>query len=332
MKLFWKDHAPLLLFYFAQMPLVPLLYWLTGEGRSIAIALYGMLLSISVLTLYLGYRYYSQKGLYRQLSTPPLQGIEALEPLGETPLAEATRELLNHYDRYGQEQLLRYRSSMEQHIVFVHRWVHQMKTPLSVIQLTAQELDGPEADSIMEELERLKKGMEMVIHTSRLERFEQDFKVGRTPLLQVVSQALAENRRLFIRKGITPNIQLEEHWIVYSDAKWLQFMLGQLLINAANYTAGEGKKVFVRAYERDADTVLEIRDQGIGIAKEDLNRVFNPYFTGERGRLYHESTGMGLYLVREICNRLGHTVELESEPGMGTVVRLTFGQYKPPVS
>ncbi|MDO3681130.1 sensor histidine kinase [Paenibacillus ehimensis] len=324
MRLFWKEHVPLLLFYFAQMLLVPLLYWLTGEGRPFAIVLYGMLLSASVLAVYLGYRYVSHRELYRQLSHPPAKGSESLRPMGETPLPEAVGELLDRYDRYYQEQLHHHRSGMEQHVVFIHRWVHQMKTPLSVIQLTAQELDDAAADSIMEELERLRKGLEMVIYTSRLERFEQDFMVERTPLRQVVNQALAENRRLFIRKGITPGIQLDESLAVYSDPKWLQFMVGQLLINAANYTEGAGKSVFVRAYEREAATILEIRDEGIGIVKEDLNRVFNPYFTGERGRRHHESTGMGLYLVREVCQRLGHRVELESEPEVGTVVRLRF--------
>ncbi|WP_163858500.1 sensor histidine kinase [Paenibacillus elgii] len=323
MRLFWKEHVALLLFYFAQMLLVPLLYWLTGEGRPLAIVLYGILLSAAVLTVYLSYRYASHRELYRQLSHPSVRG-EGLVPMGEAPLPEAVGELLARYDRYYQEQLHHHRSGMEQHVVFIHRWVHQMKTPLSVIQLTAQELDGAAADSIMEELERLRKGLEMVIYTSRLERFEHDFIVERTPLRQVVNQALAENRRLFIRKGITPSIQVDESLAVYSDPKWLRFMVGQLFINAANYTEGIGKSVFVRAYEREAAAILEIRDEGIGIVKEDLNRVFNPYFTGERGRRHHESTGMGLYLVREVCSRLGHRVELESEHEVGTVVRLRF--------
>jgi len=219
--------------------------------------------------------------------------------------------------------LHRHRSSMKQHAVFINRWVHQMKTPLSVIQLTLQELEGVAADSMMEELERLRKGLEMVIYTSRLEHFEYDLMVEAVKLRKIVNQAIAENRRLFIRKGIMPDIQLGDEW-VYSDTKWLQFVAGQILTNAVNYTEGIGKSVFVRIYSRGKGTVLEFRDQGIGIVKEDLNRIFNPYFTGERGRQYHESTGMGLYLVREICNRLGHDVELESKPGQGTVVRLVF--------
>lgn len=102
-------------------------------------------------------------------------------------------------------------------------------------------------------------------------------------------------------------------------------MLAQVLVNAVNYTAGTDKTVTISAEQTGTGSVLQIKDQGIGISPEDLKRVFNPYFTGERGRQYHESTGMGLYLVREICARLGHTVELQSRPGEGTTVCITFG-------
>lgn len=330
MRLFWNDHIPLLLFYLVQMLLVPLVYWLSGEERPFTIVLYGALLSSSVLILYLGYRYFSQRKLYKQLSHPSEHGIENIQPMGEAPLPEAIHGLLEHYDRYYQKELHHHRSSMEQHVIFINRWVHQMKTPLSVIQLSVQELDdGEAATSMMEELERLRKGLEMVIYTSRLERFEHDFKIERTMLQRVVNQAIAENRRLFIRKGISPHIQLHENLSVYSDQKWLQFIVEQILINAVNYTTEDGKRIFVRTYKRETSLILEIRDQGIGIIKEDLNRVFNPYFTGERGRQYHESTGMGLYLVREVCNRLEHKVELNSKPEVGTVVRLIFEQECP---
>ncbi|SCW63463.1 Signal transduction histidine kinase [Paenibacillus tianmuensis] len=328
MRLFWKDHIPLLLFYLVQIILVPLLYWLTGEGRPFSIVVYGALLSSTVLAVYLSYRYFSLRRFYTQLNNPLEWGRETIQSMGESPLPDAVNRLFSHCDQYYQEELHRYRSSMEQHVIFINRWVHQMKTPISVIQLTVQDLEDTAADGIMEDLEKLRKGLEMVIYTSRLERFEQDFIVENVSLQKVVNQAVAENRRLFIRKGVTPNIQLIENWPVYSDRKWLQFMVGQILINAVNYTEGSGKNVYIHAYQQGDSIILEIRDEGIGITKEDLKRVFNPYYTGERGRQYHESTGMGLYLVREICNRLGHRVELDSEPRMGTTVRLEFSHKR----
>lgn len=157
-----------------------------------------------------------------------------------------------------------------------------------------------------------------------VDRFEDDFQVEVLLLRKTVSEAVSENRRLFIRRGIQADIQVDEEIFVYSDAKWLRFMLTQILTNAVNYTSGTNKTVTVSSTQIGTDTILNITDQGIGISPEDLRRVFNPYFTGERGRQYHESTGMGLYLVHEICNRLGHKVELHSRPGEGTTIRLTF--------
>lgn len=327
MSLFWKEQRPLICFYAAQMILVGLLYWSAGEGQgALTVAFYGELLSGTVLLLYLFYRYIGHRKLYITLGQGRGRALlDIKEPLGEAPLPEAVYRLLLDCDRQHRDELQVYKNRMDQHIVFINRWVHQMKTPLSVIQLVNQELDNDSvASSIQEELERLKRGLEMVLYTSRLDRIEEDFKAEKTGLRQAVSESIAENRNLFIRRGVVPDLRVDAGAAVYTDAKWLRFMLGQLLVNAVNYSDGPGKKIKITAFPLGRRTVLEIRDQGIGIAKEDLKRVFNPYFTGERGRKYHESTGMGLFLVRETCERLGHDVKILSEPGEGTAVQLIF--------
>ncbi|OBZ08995.1 hypothetical protein A8L34_22885 [Bacillus sp. FJAT-27264] len=323
MKLFWKNQLPLVLFYLLQMLLVPVLYWISGENRPISIVLYGMLISSVILLLYLCYRYVQHRRLYAVLSLQHTSD-NYLSPLGDSPLPEAVSELMQRMDRQYQEQLNTHVTRMDQHIVFMNRWVHQMKTPLSVIQLTLQDLEDDAATSIQEEVEQLRKGLEMVIYTSRLDRFEEDFQVEALLLRQIVSAVVSENRRLFIRRGIHAEIRIDPDLSVYSDAKWLMFMLSQLLTNAVNYTSGSGKTVTITAERQGLNTLLMISDQGIGISPEDLKRVFNPYFTGEQGRQYHESTGMGLYLVREICARLGHQVKLESQVQVGTTVQIIF--------
>ncbi|QDH20460.1 sensor histidine kinase [Saccharibacillus brassicae] len=325
MKLFWRDQLPLLLFFAFQALLVPLLYWISGEERPPDIILYGLLLSAAVLAAYLAFRYAALRRLYTRLSHPDVPRSDRLEPLGESLLAEAVSELIRVYDRQYEEELAARRSAMERHVTFIGRWVHQMKTPLSVLQLSAREIEDEDlADSVAEELDRLRRGLEMVIYTSRLERFEHDFAAERVKLALPVREALAEQRRLFIARRMVPVVDVAEDAEVYTDAKWLQFILGQILTNAVQYTEGSGKKVFIRAYPRGPRLLLEIRDEGIGIVKEDLNRVLHPYFTGQRGRQYKESTGMGLYLVSEVCRHLDHRLELESEPGLGTTVRIEF--------
>ncbi|MFS0838483.1 sensor histidine kinase [Paenibacillus sp. 1P03SA] len=324
MSLFWKDHKPLLLFYLAQMLLVPALYWLSGEGRPPGIVLYGMAISFAVLLVYFLFRYWQQSMLYKRLDDPSSAADGSFEIPGDSPLAEAFREVLRVKEQAYEKRLHESQSRMDRHIEFMNRWVHQMKTPLSVMQLTLRELEDEHMQSLQEELDRMRKGLETVLYTSRLDRFNEDFRVEPANLLRIVSESVAENRRLFIRKGIAAKLLVGESLEVYTDRKWLRFMLGQILTNAVNYSAGKGDSVTIAAVRQGSATVLEITDQGIGIAPEDLKRVFNPYFTGQRGRQYHESTGMGLYLVKEIAGKLGHAVELQSEAGAGTTVRIIF--------
>lgn len=329
MRLFWKEQLPLLLFLVPQILLVPFIYWLAGSGQS-EIALYALLLSFTLLLGCLIYRYVSHREVYRRLTEPPRTLEELLQPVGETPLALALQELLESGYRLYEAELDRYGKQREHQSAFAGRWVHQMKTPISVIQLTLENEREketiPEAtlDSIQEELDRLRTGLEMALYTSRLEQFEHDFHVAPVSLLKVVNEAVADHRKLFIRKSVSPDIRIGEELEVYSDKKWLTFVVGQLITNAVNYSAGAGDKVEFTACVRGKKTVLEVRDYGIGILKEDIRRVFEPYYTGQRGRQYRESTGMGLYLVGEVCTRLGHKVELVSEPGQGTTVRLLF--------
>ncbi|RCX21505.1 signal transduction histidine kinase [Fontibacillus phaseoli] len=326
MKLFWKEQLPLILFFTVQMLLVPFIYGLTGEGRPLRIILYGILLSVSVLAVYLGYRYFTHRAMYKSLSAEEPPGELFNPPLGEAALPEALHERLAQFERQYREQLHRHQSRTEQHLTFMNRWVHQMKTPLSVIQLTLADVEDEPAESIREELERIRKGLDMVLHTARLEHFEQDFAVEAVGLLGAAREAVVENRTLFIRKGITPKFDIGDEVRVFTDAKWFRFMLGQILTNAVNYSGGPGKTVVLTAEDIGEHIKLRIRDEGIGIAQEDINRVFHPYFTGERGRQYHESTGMGLYLVREIAGKLDHDIELESMPGEGTTISLTLSK------
>jgi signal transduction histidine kinase len=329
MRLFLRDQLPLIGFYLLQLLLVPCVYWLSGEERPMRIVLYGILLSTVVLIVYLTVRYFQLHQYYCVLQHPQRLVQEPIQSLGNAPLAEALQGLMHELERNRQNEIGQLRSHNEQQVVFMNRWVHQMKTPLSIIQLTLEDVEDTTAGSIQDELDKMRKGLEMVLHSSRLEQFEGDFRVELLSLREVVRSSIAENRRLFIRRGITPDIRMDNDLQVYSDSKWLRFMFTQILTNAVNYSASKaGKKVIITAYMEEERIVLDIQDQGIGISAEDIHRVFNPYFTGERGRQYHESTGMGLYLVREISSRLGNQIELFSKPDEGTLVRFSWMNRK----
>lgn len=324
MKLFLREQIPLIVVYLAQLILITTVYRLDG-GSGVSVSLYAALLSTCLLLGYLAYRYLSNRTFYERLETLPSSLDEAGGPSQDSPLSVSLRGLLGSQFRLYKNDLHSYRHKLEEHIHFINQWVHGMKTPLSVIHLMIQDKDGPPFTAIGDELDRLKKGLDTVLYTARLDTFEHDFYVERLDLETLVRGVTSEQKRLFIRNRIFPSIKIEGRIAVTTDEKWLSFVLTQLITNAIRYTTEVGKHVYFHGYiQEDKRAVLEIRDEGVGIPAGDLPRVFDPYFTGVNGRTFQESTGMGLYLVKQICGKLGHEVSICSEEGKGTTVRIIF--------
>lgn len=326
MRLFLQEQRPLIVVYIAQLLLVSLIYRLDGY-RNGKVVLYAYMISLLLLLGYLAFRYIANRSFYRRLAQPiageAVTGESSAES-SHTPLAEALQQLLRSQFRQYSTELHNYKHKIEGHLHFINQWAHQMKTPISVIHLILQDDDDPRFAAIGDELDRLKKGLDLVLYTARLDTFEHDFYVEQLPLEQVVRGVTSEQKRLFIRRRIYPAVRIESGLTAASDEKWLSFVLTQILTNAVRYTLKEQGTVHLTGYARGEQAVLEIRDEGIGIPASDLPRVYDPYFTGENGRRFQESTGMGLYLVKQILDKLGHALEIESKVGEGTTVRIIF--------
>lgn len=323
MKLFLREQMPLIFVYLAQLVLVLFVFWIDGY-RDYSIILYAGILSSCVFTAFLVYRYFTHRIFYRRLEEPHASLNEFLEAGSGGPLAVKLHQLLKSQYRQFQNEKQLYQLKLKNHIQFINQWVHQMKTPLSVIHLMIQDEDEPCFTSIGDELDRMKKGLEMVLYTARLDEFEHDFYAEKLPLEKVVRSAVSNQKRLFIRNRVFPAFEMEESLMVASDEKWLSFVITQLITNAVRYTPEANRRMILRGYQRNSTVVLEVEDEGVGIPASDLPRIFDPYFTGENGRNFQESTGMGLYLVKQICEKLGHQIEIESTVNKGTTVRIIF--------
>lgn len=328
MKLFLRNQWAFAAFFVVQLILLLLIFALDGYWNS-SLMIYAIFLSLFFAGGFLLSRYLTHRTIYQRLSNPVHSLEELTQTHGNAPLCRAMDENCLEQYRLYKEELHAYENKQRDHITFIQQWVHQMKTPLSVIHLLLQDDDDPKSESVREEVDRLKRGLETILYLARLDRFEQDFLIEPVNLRTLAQEAVAENKRLFIRNQVYPELQIDEHWSAESDDKWLSFVLNQLLVNAVRYSAGKSSKVTIRAYERGSQVVLEVQDYGIGIPREDIRRVFQPYFTGENGRKYAESTGMGLYLVKEICGKLNHAVELESMVDAGTTVRVVLSAVVP---
>lgn len=326
-KLFWREHLPLIVFSIVQIFVVLLVFWFDGYDHPVTAA-YAVFLGLFILVCYLLFRYYSHRGFYTRLSEPMSSLNESIKHNESAPLPAALNQLMEDQYRQYRNQLMDWERKQKEHLIFMNQWVHQMKTPLSVIEMITQEDDNESYKSISEESDRLRRGLDMVLYMSRLETFEQDFSVEPVPLQTLVKDVIHENKRYFIYSHVYPEVLVDEDITVQTDAKWLRFIVLQLLSNAIKYSAGSGEKVTISAsrVDRGREVRLEVRDRGIGIPKSDISRVFNAFYTGENGRKLKESTGMGLYLVKEVVQKLNHKIELESEPDKGTLVRIIFNQ------
>ena len=323
MKLFLREHVPLIGFSIIQLFVTLSVYWLDVYDNLLT-ALYSVFLGICLLIGYLTYRYVSHRRLYNKLSTPSNTLHESIQEMDSTPFSVAIQEVLGTQYNYYQQQLKTWEYKQKEHLTFLNQWVHQMKTPLSVIELITQEEDGESFESIAEEVDRMKYGLEMVLYMERLETFEQDFYVERVLLQDIVQEVVRENKLLFIRSYVYPEVKVSPSLIVETDRKWLRFIINQVVSNAIKYSAGSRKNVTIASFEEERSIILEIQDRGVGIPQEDLPRVFRPFYTGENGRKFKESTGMGLYLVKSIIERMEHEIEIKSEVGKGTKIRIIF--------
>ncbi len=228
-------------------------------------------------------------------------------------MEEEERSFISEYDEKKQDMADYYTM-----------WIHQIKTPIAALRLLLQDEKQPR-----EELFKIEQYAEMALHYARLDSLSSDLAFRTQDIYEMVKHAVKKYSLFFIGSGLS--FQLEECSIhAVTDEKWLTFVIEQILSNAIKYTQQGG----IHIYGLDKDggktcgeaAYLVIEDSGIGIREEDLPRIFERGFTGYNGRLDKKSTGIGLYLCRQILDKLSHSIQVESHIGQGTKVTLGFIQ------
>lgn len=322
-RLFLRDYASFIIFQVLLVGFIMVLYWLDGF-RNIDTAIYSISISLVLLASFLLVRYLMRQRFLIKIAQMPKTMEDALQKNAKTPVAVSTEKYIHALYRIYQHELQALYASQKRHDQFMNQWVHQMKTPISVMELLLQDERPLDKKNVQEEIDRLRRGLDMVLVNARLDSFEEDMQVEQVALKAIVTATVNENKRLFITKRVFPEIHIDEEIIVASDSKWLRFIIGQFVTNAVKYTFESNKKIVISAIRKEGKVQLSICDEGIGIPTSDLSRVTKAFFTGENGRKTGESTGMGLYLAKEICEKLGHELAIASEVGKGTVVTVTF--------
>lgn len=230
---------------------------------------------------------------------------------------KAYQELLKRLFQKQQEQAQAWQVRCSDMMEYYTAWTHQMKTPIAAMQLHLQAEHSPENRALLDDLQRIEQYVEMVLCYLRLDSDFTDYLFAKYDLDNIVRQAV----RRFSSQFIHRKIRLEYEPLnceVLTDEKWLLFVLEQVLSNALKYTPSGGTiSIFL-----ESPKTLCIRDTGIGIAAEDLPRIFEKGFTGCNGRTDKKASGIGLYLCRRICRNLSHTITAQSQTDQGTTIRI----------
>lgn len=241
---------------------------------------------------------------------------------GKTLAEEDLTAMVKKLKRLLDESETARRDDAKESMDYYTTWVHQIKTPISTMKMMLEGEDSEESRSLLSELFRIEQYAEMALSYIRLGDDSSDYVFREYDLDGIIRDSVRKYAPQFIRKKIGLNYGGTDVKVL-TDEKWLRFVIEQVLSNSIKYTR-EGSVTITVTPEK----VLKIADTGIGIAPEDVPRIFEKGFTGYNGRLGRKSTGLGLYLCKTACSRLSHKISAESEPGKGTVISIDLSSEK----
>ena len=226
-------------------------------------------------------------------------------------------DILKTSNKAMNDEIAKYRLSSAEYREYIELWVHEIKTPIAGAKLISENSDNV---TLLNALQRIDRHVEQALFYSRSNTVEKDFLIQKAKLAELVSSILRKNAKHLIDNKMSVDIA-GVSGVVFTDAKWIEFILWQILDNATKY---KGKEIKIYSTQSTNSTSLFIGDNGIGVSKQDIKRVFDKGFTGANGRNYAKATGLGLYLCKKLCLKLGLNISLKSEQGKGTLVEIVF--------
>ena len=323
-KLYWKNRLPFLLTNLVCM--IALTVFLFVIGNSLSAVLLILIAWIVIVSVGLGFTYWKRKrqmqrllDMTGQLSERYL--ISEVMELPEQAEDQVYYRILKMAGKSMLEQISEVKRERLEYREYIEQWIHEIKTPITAMKLLCENHRTDWTKELLLELEKTTRFTEQALYYARSEHTEKDYSVREVALSNVVHQAIADNKYLLLQNGI--HLEVEEMQdTVYSDEKWVRFILNQLIANAVKYRSEQPILHFSASRQQD-QVVLVVEDNGIGIPSADLPRIFEKGFTGQNGRTVQQSTGIGLYLCKRLCEKLGIGIIADSSDH-GTAISLSF--------
>ncbi len=240
---------------------------------------------------------------------------------------EILKQILEQTDKSMLEKVNQYKYLTEDYKEYVELWIHEIKLPIATSKLVIENNKNMTTKSIEEELEKVENYIEQALFYARSNTVEKDYYIKKSLLKDIVNECMKRNKNILIQEKVGINLH-DLEVVVNTDSKWIIFILNQLIQNSVKYRK-QGKDLEIEIYAKTGkeNSILYLKDNGMGIKKGEITRVFEKGFTGTNGRLLNKkSTGIGLYLCKKLCNKIGIAIELNSVQDEGTEVRLVFPQ------
>ncbi len=288
---------------------------------------------ITILGLYaiaITIEYVTKKKFYKQvfITLDELDEKYLLTELIKTPSfmeGKILKEILEQTDKSMLENVNQYKYITEDYKEYIELWIHEIKLPIAASKLIIENNKMLATKSIDEELDKVEDYIEQALFYARSNTVEKDYYIKKSLLKDMVNESIKKNKNILIQEKVTMNLH-DLEVSVNTDSKWIVFILNQLIQNSVKYKKEEGNsEIEIYAKQEKEKVILYFKDNGIGIKKGEITRVFDKGFTGTNGRIASKkSTGIGLYLCKKLCHKLGISIELNSIQNKGTEIKLVF--------
>ncbi len=350
----WKDYIKdkILLIVSVLLALISIEILLLAYPIGIIVKIYIAVIVILVVTISIFVEYKKEKSFYDQLlkNMEELKEKYLISEIIKTPNfveGKILKEILQDTGKSMLENVNYYKNIQEDYKEYIELWIHEVKIPIAAsklmiennkdlarnsyesLQSSSQETCDTQNKnevirSIDEELDKIENYTEQALYYARSSAVEKDYMITKTNLKEIVNNAILKNKSTLLNERVSLELKdLEKE--VYTDSKWTIFIINQIIQNAIKYSKKSEKKIEIFSKEKSDKVILYIKDNGIGIKKGEITKVFEKGFTGENGRIIgKKSTGIGLYLCKKLCNKLGLGIELNSQQGIGTEVKVIF--------
>lgn len=232
------------------------------------------------------------------------------------------RDMIRKSNKSAIEKVRAAEDARREYREYIESWVHEIKAPIANISLLGEKRKDDTARRILMENQQTENYVDMVLFYARSDQVYQDYLIKEVCLQETAAEVLQKNKYAFIRNGIQARVDCPDR--VYTDVKWISFILNQLVLNAVKYRRDTEPRIWISTVRERGGVRLTVEDNGIGIPEEELPRIFDKGFTGSNGRNRGRSTGMGLYLCRKLSGKLGIAIYAQSVEGTGTKIILEF--------